>query len=62
MFGTPLHSAVSKNAKDSVKILCQNGADLNLKNKDNFNPLSWAIVNNAWESVEILCQYGAKIN
>ena len=45
-----------------MKILCQYGADLNWKNKDDFTPLSLAIKNNAWESAEILCKYGAKTN
>jgi len=60
----PLHLAVVKGNKDIVRILLDNGAQIDLKatNKDEATPLTWAAFFGQKDMVSLLIEYGAPIN
>lgn len=47
---------------DFVKILLENGVDVNFKNKQNLTPLLGAVSNNKINCVKILLEHGADVN
>ena len=58
----PLHNAVKNNAQETVKILLNQGVDVNAKNKYNATPLHYAVRENAQETVKALLNKGADVN
>ena len=58
---TPLHTAVSSRNLEIVKILLQNGADVNTTDEDGFTPLHIAAYNGNLQMVKILLQNGSGI-
>ncbi|HBL98999.1 TPA: hypothetical protein DDZ86_05150 [Candidatus Dependentiae bacterium] len=59
---TPLYQACSKNYKDIVKLLLENGANPNIPNKDKETPLYWACAKGYLEIVKLLLEKGANPN
>ncbi|KAK7423870.1 hypothetical protein QQX98_000741 [Neonectria punicea] len=55
----PVHSAASRGTAEHVKILLDNGAPVNTRNKDGRTPLHWAANGSCWDSVELLLDQGA---
>lgn len=62
LFETPLFIAVKRNKKNIVKLLLENGADVNSENIYGLTPLYYAISDNNVEIVELLVKSGANIN
>ena len=58
----PLHSAVSSGNLAIVKILLQNGANVNIQNRTGKSPLSLAAAGNRLDLVKLLVQNGAQID
>ena len=59
---TALMKASQNGHKEIVEILLENGADVNVKNRDNWTALMWASWNGYKEIVEILLENGADVN
>src|SRR3989339_601373 len=59
---TPLYQACSKNYKDIVKLLLENGANPNIPNKDKETPLYWACAKGNLEIVKLLLEKDADVN
>lgn len=57
-----LHTAVSKNASETVEMLLRYGADANAKTGDGATPLHDAAWDNASATAEVLLRYGADVN
>jgi len=63
VFGnTPLHFAVGKGHEAVVKMLLQNGAEVNIANEDLWTPLHLAATEGRARLAEILLENGAHIN
>ncbi|KAG4095964.1 ankyrin repeat-containing domain protein [Neocallimastix lanati (nom. inval.)] len=60
--GTPLIYAIDRGSFDLVKLLVENGADVNKKNEDNNTPLYYSIYNKKPKIIEYLLNQGARIN
>ena len=58
----PLHSAVSSGNLAIVKILLQNGANVNIQNRTGKSPLCLAATGNRLDLVKLLVQNGAQID
>ena len=60
----PMHIAVLKNNAEIIKILLENGANINIKakNKEQATPLHWAVFFQLEEMVSLLIKSGANIN
>jgi len=58
----PLHQAVERNSLDIVKILVENGADLEVGNHNNYTPLHVAAQAKNIEIVKYLIEKGADLN
>ena len=59
---TPLHVAIKHNRLKAIKILIENGSDINAKNKNIKTPLHLASELNHIEVIKLLIQNGADIN
>lgn len=59
---TPLHDATINNHPDVVKLLLDNGADINAENRVGWTPLLWAAAQGNSAMVELLCKAGADVN
>jgi ankyrin repeat protein/mono/diheme cytochrome c family protein len=57
---TPLHHAAGYGDLETIKLLIDNGADVNAKNRRGSTPLLWAIDNEA--KVRLLLSRGANVN
>lgn len=59
-----LHLAVLKDNGEIVKLLLENGADIEIKAKDEFKspPLTWAAFWGLYETVKLLLEEGADVN
>ena len=56
---TPLHLATQNNKTEAVRLLLDNGADINLKNSDNKTPLDVARIGSEAESLLLQLQLSA---
>ena len=59
---TPLYSAANKGYLEIVKLLIENGADINKSNNDGWTPLYSAADKGHLEVVKLLIENGADIN
>ena len=59
---TPLHKACSFNNVESIKLLLDQGADVNIQHNYGYTPLYTACSNNSVESVKLLILNGANVN
>lgn len=59
---TALHLAAEDDYADCVKLLLDNGAQMDARNADNQSPLHLACLAQSVESVEILIQHGVDVN
>lgn len=58
----PLHWAALTNNKVAIKVLLENGANINAKNKHGFTPLHHALDQNKFDSAYYLICKGADLN
>jgi ankyrin repeat protein len=56
---TPLYKAASRGNVDCIKLLCDAGADVNVKNQSGVMPLHVAAIRRHTEAVKLLLHYGA---
>lgn len=61
-FNTSLHIAAENGLSKGVKVLLENGADVDLESKSGNTPLLIAAENGHSEAIEILLERGANIN
>lgn len=54
---TALHIAIEKNQLNIARLLCQKGANMTVKNKNNQSPLSIAILNKNYAMIEVLINH-----
>jgi ankyrin repeat protein len=59
---TPLLIAVDDNCTQIVKDLLENGADVNLADRDGTTPLIMAAQRDNLENIKLLIQHGADVN
>ena len=59
---TVLHEAIERNALDIVKVLIENGADIEAKNSNKYTPLHMAAKQGQTEIVEYLIENGANLD
>eukprot|EP01080_Neovahlkampfia_damariscottae_P006598 gene6598-10761_t len=59
---TALHKAASKNKFQAVKLLLDNGAQVDALDKVSSTPLHWACAGGNLESTQMLCKYNAQVN
>ena len=59
---TPLHEAIIFNNIEMVKILLQQGAEIEAKDQNSYTPLLFASYHNRIEIMEILLNHGANVH
>lgn len=59
---TPLHLAATAQLSDYIKILCENGADVDAKTDRGATPLHYACAKPCLKSVELLHKWGANLS
>jgi len=59
---TALHYAAQQKKSDILKVLVENGGDINAGDKDDWTPLHYAATKGSLESVEYLISKGAKVD
>ena len=59
---TPLFHAASNNRTDVIRLLLQNGANVNKRDHGGDTPVHWAAMDNSTESIAVLVEHGASIN
>ena len=59
---TPLIHAIDLNKKDMIKVLKNNGADINYCDSSGWTPITYAIEKNNKDMVSYLIDYGAEKN
>ena len=57
-----IHEAIVAGNIDILKLLIDNGGNINLKDSKGFRPLHYAVCQARYEPVFILLRYGANIN
>ena len=57
---TAIHIAVLTNNKEMLKLLIQNGSDINIKNNHNLTPYHIALIQGNKDIIEFLIKNGAK--
>ena len=57
-----LLNAVQNNDPERVRYLLENGANVNVRDRNDYTPLHIAVKNNALKIVQLLLQYGADVN
>jgi len=55
-----LRRAAASNKGDMCRLLLENGADVNIQDKNNYTPMWWAKSNNSFKAIEVLREYHAK--
>jgi ankyrin repeat protein len=59
---TPLHCVAQWGNNEAVKLLLDNGADINAKDEKDYTPIHWAIVNGTLDTVSLLRDRGADLS
>ena len=59
---TPLHYAINFDNYENVKLLLDNGADVNAKDNEGKTPLYWAVEMGKYEIVKLLLEHGADVD
>ena len=61
-FSTPLHEAIILDNIEMVKLLLQQGAEIEVKDQNSYTPLLLASYHNRIEIMEILLNHGANVH